>query len=279
MDMELLRPGPDSRDVPPVPPAESKINRTLNTGGEIKPANELKERVDPERLQYKNAYSKRPEPLPVVQKSEAGSLPEVFKRNFFRFRKKWFKIFGGSFDVFDWNDNKILYSHQKEFRLREDFRVYDDNTRKNELLRIRSPDIFDFHATYHVDDSKTDKRIGSIKRSWFRSLFRDKWVFYSPEGKEIGILEESSWKGALASRLFGVIFPQKYTITDLNKNKLAVIEQQFNPFVLKYDLRIMTDRPSIDRRLLVASGLLLAGIEGRQGSSSAGSGMNMDSTG
>ena len=41
------------------------------------------------------------------------------------------------------------------------------------------------------------------------------------------------------------------------------IEQEFNPFILKYIMTI-NDNPPIDRRLLISAGILLAGIEGRQ---------------
>ena len=46
--------------------------------------------------------------------------------------------------------------------------------------------------------------------------------------------------------------------------EVAQIRQHFNPFVLKYSMTIVGPGPSIDRRLLISSGILLAGIEWRQ---------------
>ena len=46
--------------------------------------------------------------------------------------------------------------------------------------------------------------------------------------------------------------------------EVAQIRQHFNPFVLKYSITIIEPVPSIDRKLLIWSGILLAGIERRQ---------------
>jgi hypothetical protein len=46
--------------------------------------------------------------------------------------------------------------------------------------------------------------------------------------------------------------------------EIAEIRQHFNPFVLKYTMEIFEPQLAIDRRLLVAAGILLAAIEGRQ---------------
>jgi hypothetical protein len=69
--------------------------------------------------------------------------------------------------------------------------------------------------------------------------------------------------GAILSRLFKLI-PQTYIVL-ANNRKIAEIKRHFNPFVLKYSMTIRDTGSPIDRRLLIATGILLAGIEGRQG--------------
>lgn len=193
-------------------------------------------------------------------------LPPSLKRNFYRFRRKVIKFFGGSYDLYDQNDKKVLYSHQKEFKLKEDFRLYADDSKTDELFKITTGDIFDFHATFHVDDSKTKERIGSIKREWLQSIVRDEWTFLAPDGKTtIGKLQEKTPKRAFFTRLLGpLLVPQIYSITAPDGTQVAEIKQHRNPFVLKYDMNILSDPSPIDRRLLISSGILLTGIEGRQ---------------
>jgi len=191
------------------------------------------------------------------------NLHPSFRCTRYLFRRKFFKLFGGAFHVYDGEGNPVLYSRQKAFRLREDFRVYADEARSEELLVVKTPDIFDVWATYGVWDSAAEEPVGAIRRKALASVIRDEWTFLSPGGEEIGTLKESSIVGALASRFVNII-PQTYAVTALDGSHAADIRQHFNPFVLKYTMTIPDPDPPIDRRLLVAAGILLAGVERRQ---------------
>ena len=193
----------------------------------------------------------------------AKKLHPAFQHNYYLFRRKVFKMFGGAFHVYDESGNLLFYSKQKAFKLREDFRVYSDERQVEELLTIRTPQILDFGATYNVQDATTGEAIGAIRRKGMKSIIKDEWIFLSNESQEIGRLTESSMAGALLSRFINLI-PQKYVIVSADNREVAEIEQHFNPFVLKYSMTIVEPEPSIDRRLLISSGILLAGIERRQ---------------
>ena len=95
-----------------------------------------------------------------------------------------------------------------------------------------------------------------------RSIIRDEWILSSADGREIGNLMEKSLLGALASRFINLI-PQKYTII-AGTQEVAELKQHFNPFILRYTMNIIVPQSSIDPRLLIATGILLAGIEQRQ---------------
>jgi len=186
-----------------------------------------------------------------------------FQQNYYLFRRKVFKLFGGAFHVYDNIGNLLFYSKQKAFKLREDFRVYSDERQIEELLTIKTSQILDFGATYNVQDATTGEAIGAIRRKGLKSIIKDEWIFLSNEGQEIGKLTESSIIGALLSRYINLV-PQKYVISSTDGREVAKIEQHFNPFVSKYSMTIAEPSPPIDRRLLISSGILLAGIERRQ---------------
>lgn len=190
-------------------------------------------------------------------------LHPAFQHKQYLFRRKVLKLFGGAFHVYDERGNSVFYSKQKAFKLREDLRVYSDESQRNELLTIKTPQILDIGATYYVKDATTDTDIGALKRKGLKSLLKDEWVFLSTDGQEIGKLTESSMVLAILSRLFSLI-PQKYIIL-ADDRKIADVKRHFNPLVLKYTMTIEDTDPPIDRRLLIAAGILLAGIEGRQG--------------
>jgi len=190
-------------------------------------------------------------------------MNQAFNQTTYFFRKKVFKLFGGSFKVFD-NDGRVLfYSEQKAFRLKEDLRIYSDESKKEELINIKTPQILDFSAIYHVTDSTTKEQVGSLKRKGFKSIISDEWLFLSNDLKEIGKMKEKSIGGALLSRFINLI-PQKYIIIDSEQREIALISQFFNPFILKYQLTFTNPNQSIDKRLILAAGILLCSIEGRQ---------------
>jgi hypothetical protein len=190
-------------------------------------------------------------------------LHPAFSHGYYLFRRKVFKIFGGAFHVYDENKQLLLYARQKAFKLREDFRVYSDTTMQTEMLAILTPQILDISATYGVRDATTGEVVGALKRKGLKSIFKDEWVFLGPQGQELGRLKERSVMGALMSRWIKLI-PQHYVVVTPDGREVAAINQRFNPFVLKYGVTIPEAQPAIDRRLLIAAGVLLAGIEGRQ---------------
>jgi uncharacterized protein YxjI len=185
------------------------------------------------------------------------------QRNRYLFRRKVLKIFGGAFHVYDEAGNTILYSKQKAFKLKEDFRIYSGEGQSEELLAIKTPQILDLGATYNVHDSTTGEPVGALRRQFLKSLFKDQWAFLSPVGQEIGTLTESSIVGALLSRFMNLI-PQTYVVVSADGRTIAEIKRHFNPFVLKYSMTIADADPPVDRRLLIAAGILLAAIERRQ---------------
>lgn len=194
----------------------------------------------------------------------SSKLHPALQHNRYLFRRKVLKVFGGAFHVYDEAGNVVLYSKQKAFKLKEDFRVYSGESQAEELLAIKTPQILDLGATYHVRDSITGEPVGALRRKFLRSLIKDQWAFLSPEGLEIGALTESSILGALLSR-FVKLVPQSYAAVAADGRTVAEIKQHFNPFVLKYTMTIGDADTAIDRRLLIAAGILLAAIEKRQG--------------
>lgn len=158
----------------------------------------------------------------------------------------------------------MFFSEQAAFRLREDFRVYPDESQSEELLSIKTEQIIDLGATFKVHDGPTGELVGSLKRKALKSLVRDEWIIFDATGMEIGLVAEENVVLALLSRLIGLI-PQSFVITSHGGTKVAEIRQLFNPFILKNQLTIADPKPLIDRRLIVATVILLAGIERRQG--------------
>jgi hypothetical protein len=160
-----------------------------------------------------------------------------------------------------------LYSQQKMFRLKEDIRVYTDESRVQELLYIQARTIIDFSAAYDVIDSGYGEKVGVLRRKGWRSMVRDEWEVLDVQDRPLGVLWEDSVQRALFRRLLaGRLLPQDYDIL-ISEQRVADLRQRFNliRYEMDLDFRMDTNR-LLDRRLGIAAAILLAVIEGRQDS-------------
>jgi len=173
----------------------------------------------------------------------------------------------GKFRIYDPMENLILFSEQKMFRLREDIRVYGDESKTQEVLMIKARQIIDFSAAYDVIASSTGQKAGALRRKGWRSLLRDEWEILDANDQPIGKLFEDSMGRALIRRfLLGTLLPQNYDIT-IGTERAADLKQRFNLFAYRLDLDFSMDTGRrLNRRLGIAAGILLAAIEGKQSS-------------
>lgn len=159
----------------------------------------------------------------------------------------------------------LMFSQQKMFKLREDIRVYSDESRNEELLFIQARQIIDFSAAYDIYDSLSKERIGTIRRRGWQSLARDEWSILDANEQPIAILREDTLQYALLRRLLlGSLLPQDYDIM-MAETLVADLKQRFNLFRYELDLNFAMDSANrLDRRLGIAAGVLLAIVEGKQ---------------
>lgn len=171
----------------------------------------------------------------------------------------------GKFRVYDPAENLVLFSEQKMFRLREDIRVYSDESKTQEVLTIKSRQIIDFSAAYDVVDSMSGEKVGTLRRKGWRSLLRDEWEVLDAHDQPRGLLFEDTIQLALLRRLLlGSLLPQNYDLT-LGGTRVADLRQRFNLF--RYELALdfsMDPARALDRRIGIAAGILLATVEGKQ---------------
>ncbi len=192
---------------------------------------------------------------------------DPFSHSQYTIRQKVFKIFGEAFHVYAPDGSLLMYSKQKAFRLKEDMRIYTDESMQTPLLTIMARSIIDFGATYDVVDARTNQPVGALRRRGLRSMLRDEWLVLDAGGGEVGRVIEDSMIAALARRFVEVValvFPQKFHV-EIAGRTVATYQQNFNPFVRKLQVNIAADGYGvIDPRLGVAIGILLAAIEGKE---------------
>ena len=171
----------------------------------------------------------------------------------------------GKFRYYDPAGNLVMFSQQKMFKLREDIRVFSDESKTTEVLQIKARQIVDFSAAYDVIDSAYNQKVGVLRRRGMKSILRDEWEVLDANDQVIGKLFEDSMGLAMLRRLLlGSLLPQNYDI-NFGEQRVADLKQRFNLFRYELDVDFTFDTAKVlDRRVGLAAGILLAAIEGRQ---------------
>lgn len=176
-------------------------------------------------------------------------------------RRRGIALFCAKFDVYGCDGKPVAYCYQKPFKLREDFRIYTDDSQTEEILNIQAREIIDFSATYDVFDSKTQQFLGSWRRKGWKSLARDYWEMLDCDANVVAVIKEDNMKMAMLRRLVCPFIASDYHLIQ-NEARVGSYCQHFNPFVLKLDVTV-DEKCQIHSQMILAGGLLLAAIEGR----------------
>jgi hypothetical protein len=179
--------------------------------------------------------------------------------------RKLFVLLGKEFRFLDGAGNLIAYSKQKAFKLKEDIRIYTDDTMTQELITIKARNIIDFSATYDVFDGITQQRIGSLKRAGLKSaMMQDEWAIKGTGDENLGQIREESWLLGLVRRNITNLIPQTYDI-EFQGTWVGQAKQSWNLFFPKLRVNINQDpQRRLDRRLIAAGIVLVMAIEGKQ---------------
>ncbi len=159
------------------------------------------------------------------------------------------------YEIYNKNKERVFSIRKKAFKLREDIRVYTDLELKNEVLKITTKEIIDLWSTYEIYDSSTSEIVGYLK---CRGLFRGHWVILSADKIELARLKERT-VFAVVGYFLGRWLPRQYDIKTNEGQKIGEVNQNFNPFIARYVLKVKrTD--VIDSRLLIGVGILVMSI-------------------
>jgi hypothetical protein len=184
-------------------------------------------------------------------------MPHAFEVNSYTIRRKFLKVLGASFHIYDEQERLLAFCKQKAFKLREDIRIFEDEAQTKPLLTIQARQAIDFSAAYDIVDATTVKKVGAARRKGFSSIVRDSWEILDADDRIIDKLQEDSTMLALARRLFSGLIPQTFHL-----GSGVVFKQRFNPVIFKMDVDLRN--ADVDRRLVLGVACLIAAIEGRQ---------------
>ncbi|HEX2150246.1 MAG TPA: hypothetical protein VHI31_08770 [Actinomycetota bacterium] len=167
----------------------------------------------------------------------------------------------------------ICFVKQKTFKFKEDIRFYTDQSRSEELMRIKARHRFDPSARYDVTDS-AGQTIGAIQKVFGASLLRSTYKLFDSSGEETATVMEESQAVAAIRRLIGFVpyladvanwlpipyhfvFMRGGTILGSHRRRLFKISDA-------YDIDMTADEGrTIDRRLVLAIAVGMDALQAR----------------
>jgi hypothetical protein len=171
----------------------------------------------------------------------------------------------------------VCFVEQKRMALKEDLRVFTDDTKSTEVFRFKARQVWDPRAVYSVTDPDGTP-IGGLQKVFGKSLLRSTWRLLDPSGAVIGWAQERSFGVALFRRLVGFVpylgdfadwLPIRYHFDyhlgaeDGDGPQIGGLERLVS-FRDRYVLDLSQDEyRSLDRRLCVALAVGMDALQAR----------------
>ena len=167
----------------------------------------------------------------------------------------------------------FCFVEQARFKFKEDIRFFADDSKRQELMRIRARQRFDPRARYDVTDDVGGK-IGEIQKEFSASLLRSTFTLYDGTGQQVAQVREKSVGVALGRRAVNFIpyvdnvadwLPIPYDFEFLaGEEVLGILRRRRGKLRDTYDLDLSADTGRrIDRRLALATAVGMDALQAR----------------
>lgn len=192
-----------------------------------------------------------------------SQLNPLWYQNHYIIKRKALRIVD-QYYIEDQSGSKLAYSKQKFWKIKDDIRIYTDESMSQELFRISQAQIIDYWGKFDVIDSTTNIFLGYFRRKGMMSTFvSDEWEIYNIHNQMVGRLIEGTGRGLARKYIpFGKLIPEKITM-ELNGKPVVQINQRFKAIGDIWDINVHSLPQNFDRRVLLA-GVLLMGMMERQ---------------
>lgn len=188
-----------------------------------------------------------------------------------------FKIttLSSDFNITDKNGSYVAYVRQKMFKLKEDVIVFNDESKSQELFRIKANQWIDFNASYAITDQETGKNFGNLSRRGMRSLWKSQYDIADENGSsKYQINEDNGWIKVLdgfigeipvVGMFTGYFLNPSYTVKDSAGKEYFRLKKMPSLFGRRFQLERLIDIDDQDESLVVLSLLMMVLLEKERG--------------
>lgn len=198
-------------------------------------------------------------PAPSIS-SQRAPQTGIWFQSYYRIRKKVIAI-ANQYWIEDQRGITLGYTKQKLIRLKEDIRIYTDESMAHELFKIRQEQVVDMWGTFAVIDTATNVVLGKLKRKALAQVGKDEYLLLDFNGQTVGRVAESSGRGLARKYLPGGKLVPEHVFVEFNGQQVAEIKQQFKVIGDIWEVDCSRVPLQFDRRTLLACMIIMGIIE------------------
>ena len=188
-----------------------------------------------------------------------------------------FKIttLSSDFNITDRHENYVAYVREKMFKLKEDVIVFNDESKSQELFRIKADRWLDFNASYSMTDLSTHKNLGRLARKGMRSIWKSQYdIIDGNEKIKFQINEDNAWikiwdsfvgEIPIIGMFTGYFLNPSYTVKDASGKEYFKLKKMPSLIGRRFQLDRLIDIDDEDESLVILSFLMMVLLERERG--------------
>ncbi len=188
-----------------------------------------------------------------------------------------FKIttISSDFNITDRNGNYVAYVRSKIFKLKDDVIVYNNESKSQELFRIKANQWIDFNASYAITDIQNGKNFGKLARKGMRSFWKSHYDIIDGNDKvKYHITEENPWvkiwdslvgEIPLVGMFTGYFLNPSYVVKDNAGKKYFKLKKMPSLIGRRFQLERLIDIDDEEESLVILSFLMMVLLERARG--------------
>lgn len=188
-----------------------------------------------------------------------------------------FKIttLSSDFNITDKNGNYVAYVREKIFKLKDDVIVYNNESKSQELFRIKANQWIDFNASFSITDLVNGKNFGRLARKGMRSLWKSQYdIIDENDQTKYQINEDNGWikvfdgmvsEIPIVGMFTGYFLNPSYTVRDNAGKEYFRLKKMPSLIGRRFQLDRLIDIDDEDESLVVLSFLMMVLLERSRG--------------
>ncbi len=189
-----------------------------------------------------------------------------------------FKIstFASDFSATNAQGNMIAYVRQKMFKFKEDIQVFSDESKTQELFRIKADRYLDFSAAYNFTYTPNgDQYLGKIARKGWRSMWSAHYdIIDQNDQPQFTVQEDNAWIKVIDSLLgqlplvglfSNYLFNPSYSVVKVDGTEVAQIKKRPSLLGREFEVSKLNEIDKDDEQRVLLGLMMMILLERRRG--------------